>query len=389
MSAKILVVDDEPDLQHLINQKFRQQIRQKMFEFVFAQNGIQALDQLQKNADINLVLTDINMPEMDGLTLLGKLKEMDNPLLRAIIISAYGDMYNIRTAMNRGAFDFVIKPIDLVDLEITINKSLADLETLKLALRSKEVLLKLQQELDIANTIQTSILPRNLPENNGKKIFDICAKMIPAKQVGGDFYDFFMIDKHRLGFIIGDVSGKGVPAALLMAVTKTLLKATAISGASTDACLAKVNNILVSDSLPNMFVTVFYAILDTRNGALEYCSGGHNPAFVISGDGHLTQLKDTKGLLLGFVPNVEYDSEFVMLRPGDTIFLYTDGVTEAMNEEENQFEEQLLVTTLGQNHTASVAELLDKVIQDVNHFTNGVQQSDDITCVGVRYLAKQ
>ena len=389
MSAKILVVDDEPDLQHLINQKFRQQIRQKMFEFVFAQNGIQALDQLQKNADINLVLTDINMPEMDGLTLLGKLKEMDNPLLRAVIISAYGDMYNIRTAMNRGAFDFVIKPIDLVDLEITINKSLTDLETLKLALRSKEVLLKLQQELDIANTIQTSILPRNFPENNGKKIFDIWAKMIPAKQVGGDFYDFFMIDKHRLGFIIGDVSGKGIPAALLMAVTKTLLKATAISGASTDACLAKVNNILVSDSLPNMFVTVFYAILDTRNGALEYCSGGHNPAFVISRDGHLTQLKDTKGLLLGFVPNVEYDSEFVMLQPGDTIFLYTDGVTEAMNEEENQFEEQRLVTTLGQNHTASVAELLDKVIQDVNHFTNGVQQSDDITCVGVRYLATQ
>jgi YesN/AraC family two-component response regulator len=123
MPAKILVVDDEPDLELLIRQKFRRQIRDKEFEFVFARNGVEALNTLQTDQAIDLVLTDINMPEMDGLTLLAKLDDL-NPILRTVIISAYGDMANIRAAMNRGAYDFLTKPIDFQDLEITIHRTL-------------------------------------------------------------------------------------------------------------------------------------------------------------------------------------------------------------------------------------------------------------------------
>ena len=212
--AKILVVDDEPDLQELIKQKFRNKIKANEYEFHFAVNGVEALEKISNDGAIDLVLTDINMPVMDGLTLLTKINELNNKLLRSVIVSAYGDMENIRTAMNRGAYDFITKPIDLKDLEVTIEKSLKEIEEYKLILAAQTKLIALQQELDIANIIQTSILPKTFPPFPERKEFEIFAKMIPAKEVGGDLFDFFFIDKYRLGVVIGDVSGKGIAAAL-------------------------------------------------------------------------------------------------------------------------------------------------------------------------------
>jgi sigma-B regulation protein RsbU (phosphoserine phosphatase) len=268
MPAKILVVDDEPDLEQLVRQKFREQIRDKEYDFTFVGNGVEALRFLISDNHIDLVLTDIKMPEMDGLTLLTKMNELQNPLLRSVIVSAYGDMENIRTAMNRGAFDFVLKPIDLNDLEITIHKSLDDLYRLKEASRSHDQLVALRQELEIARSIQISMLPPKYPAFAECRGFDIHAEMIPAKEVGGDFYDFFLIDDHRLGFAIGDVSGKGVPAALFMAVSKTILKATALKGLPPEECLCQVNRILHRESVASMFVTAFYGILDIATGEI-------------------------------------------------------------------------------------------------------------------------
>src|SRR4030067_2664551 len=290
--AKILVVDDEPDLEHLILQKFRKKISSKEYEFQFARDGAEAIDIIVNNGSINLILTDINMPVMDGLTLLSKINELNNRLHRSVIVSAYGDMENIRTAMNRGAYDFITKPIDLNDLEITIEKSLKEIEHYKQALSSRDKLIALEQELNIATAIQTSILPKTFPPFPDRKEFDIYAKMLTAKEVGGDLYDFFLIDKYRLGVVIGDVSGKGIAAALLMAVCKTLLKATAYKGMPADNVLSEVNNILVDESPSNMFVTVFYGVLDTRNGNFDYCNAGHNSPYVISNDGKVFQLKN-------------------------------------------------------------------------------------------------
>src|SRR5664279_3947550 len=149
-TVNILVVDDEPDLEHLILQKFRKKIGANEYSFVFAKNGAEALDVISNSSSVNLILTDINMPLMDGLTLLTKINELNNKLLKLVIVSAYGDMENIRTAMNRGAYDFITKPIDLRDLEITVEKSLKEIEHYKTVLSASDKLFTLKKELDIA-----------------------------------------------------------------------------------------------------------------------------------------------------------------------------------------------------------------------------------------------
>lgn len=386
-AAKILVVDDEPDLEHLVVQKFRKKISAKEYEFAFARDGAEALNKIGKEGAFDLVLTDINMPIMDGLTLLSRIKELNNRLLRSVIVSAYGDMENIRTAMNRGAYDFITKPIDLNDLEITVEKSLKEIEYYKSVIASRDKLVALQQELDIATAIQTSILPKNFHVFSDQKEIDIYAKMITAKEVGGDLYDLFLIDKYRIGVIIGDVSGKGIASALLMAVCKTLLKATALKGIPADNILYEVNNILVDESPSTMFVTVFYGVFDTRNGSFEYSNGGHNLPYKISSDGEVTQLENFGGLVLGAIKNVEYNSNMILLKPGETLFLYTDGITEAFNKEEEQFQETRLEDFL-MNKTLNAQELIEGVIKNVKDFTQDSEQSDDITCLALRYLKK-
>lgn len=388
MPTNILVVDDEPDVKYLILQKFRKQIAAGEYEFYFAAHGEEALNKIKSNMQINLILTDINMPVMDGLTLLSKLNDLNNKLLRSVIISAYGDMENIRTAMNRGAYDFITKPIDLKDLEITIEKSLKEIEEYKSVLSAQTKLIALQQELDIANIIQTSILQKTFPPFPDRKEFDIFAKMIPAKEVGGDLYDFFLIDKYRLGVVIGDVSGKGIAAALLMAVSKTLLKATAYKGMPADNILSEVNNIIVDESPSNMFVTVFYGVLDTRSGAFEYSNGGHNPPYLLSADGKVKQLDNVGGLMIGAMKDVAYESNVVMTQPGESLLFYTDGVTESFNKEGEEFQETGLEKILAGKYSLNVNDLVEHVFENVQSFSEGVEQSDDITCLALKYLKR-
>ena len=384
MSYKILIVDDEPDLELLIRQKFRRHIREGKFEFSFAGNGQEALDKLDRDKEIDLVLSDINMPVMDGLTLLARLDGIER-LLKAVIVSAYGDLQNIRTAMNRGAFDFVTKPIDFEDLEITINKTIQTISQLKQAEREREQLISLQQELTVAARIQLSILPRSFPPFPERKDFEIFAEILPAKEVGGDFYDFFLIDNDHLGIVIGDVSGKGVPAAILMAVSRTLLHATALKKLSPSDCLGYVNGILVAQSDPSMFVTVFYGILNTRTGELEYGIGGHNPPYVFS-DGNVRALEVPPGRILGVVANSNYQTQRVQLKPGDAVLLYTDGVTEAIGASEGFFSEERLEDWFQRSGNLPVEGVVSGLVGEVQAFAAGRQQADDVTVLAIRYL---
>lgn len=322
------------------------------------------------------------MPEMDGLTLLTKMNELNNPLLRAVIVSAYGDMTNIRTAMNRGAFDFVVKPIDLSDLEITINKSLEDLFKLKEAIQSRDQLIALHQELDIARTIQMSMLPVKFPAYPDYKEFDIYAEMIPAKEVGGDFYDFFLIDKNHLGFAIGDVSGKGIPAALFMAVCKTVLKTTALKGLPPDECLQQVNLILHLECIASMFVTLFYGIFDFFTGEVSYCNGGHLPPCRIDKNGSVTPIETTGNIALGVLADAVYATKTVSLGPGEGLFLYTDGITEAMNKDYLEFGEDRLLHSL-KVPMKNAKVVAQRVIDDVKTFAADLAQSDDLTVMAL------
>ena len=210
--------------------------------------------------------------------------------------------------------------------------------------------------------------------------------MIPAKDVGGDLYDFFLIDKYRLGVVIGDVSGKGIAAALLMAVSKTLLKATAYKGMPADNILSEVNNIIADESPPNMFVTVFYGVFDTRSGAFEYSNGGHNLPYIISVDGQVKSLDNIGGLMIGAMKDVPYESNVIMIKPGESLIFFTDGVTESFNKEGEEFHETGLEKILEGKNSLSVNELVDYVFENVQSFSEGVEQSDDITCLALKYL---
>jgi phosphoserine phosphatase RsbU/P len=383
MSEKIMVVDDEPDLELLIRQKFRKQIKNEDWNFIFAQNGLEALTKLIEHPDIGLILSDINMPEMDGLTLLTKLYELKNPSLKTIIVSAYGDMDNIRTAMNRGAFDFVTKPVDFSDLETTIKKTLEELNILRLAQEEHDKLVSIQRDLNIARDIQLSILPKTFPPFPDRKEFDIFATMIAAKEVGGDFYDFFFIDNDRLGIVIGDVSGKGVPAAIFMAVSRTLIRATGLKGMLPDECLSYVNNLLCSESVSTMFVTVFYGILNTKTGEFVYASGGHNPPFLISGNKGVTMLEQPSGLVLGMIENIKFTSISINLKQGDIIFSYTDGVTEAFSKNDEMFTDERLKELLIRYSDKPLTELVQIIMNEVKQFSSGIPQSDDITILAL------
>jgi sigma-B regulation protein RsbU (phosphoserine phosphatase) len=388
MPHKILVVDDEPDLEVLIRQKFRKQIKENEYEFSFAQNGVEALVKITDQPDIGMILSDINMPEMDGLTLLLKISELKNPALKAVIVSAYGDMDNIRTAMNRGAFDFLTKPIDFNDLETTITKTLRQLEVLKQAIKDHEQLLSVKNDLSTAARIQQSILPQTFPPFPDRKELDLYAQMVPAKEVGGDFYDFFFIDQDRLAFLIGDVSGKGVPAAIFMAVSRTLLKAIAAQVVNPGESLRRLNSMLIPESNGRMFVTIFYGVLNTRTGEVQFSFGGHNPPFIRRKGGEIERLNQDAGFLLGMVDDMEYDVHKTTLRPGDTMLLYTDGVTEAMNEVSQLFEESRLVESLGRTNGNSLGEMMQMIQNDLNSFVAGTPQSDDITMLALQFRGK-
>ena len=385
LNVKIMVVDDELDLEPLILQKFRQQIHKKQYDFVFAQNGLEALSKLVEIPDIGVILSDINMPEMDGLTLLTRLKELKNPGLKTVMVSAYGDMENIRTAMNRGAFDFVTKPINFEDLEITINKTIEEIFLIRRSLEEHDQLISIQHDLNVAREIQQGILPKIFPPFPHRNDFDIFGSMIAAEEVGGDFFDFFMIDNDRLGFVIGDVSGKGIPAAIFMAVSRTLIRATGLNGMAPDECLNYVNNLLCFESVSCMFVTVFYGIMNMRTGDLEYANAGHNPPYILKNGNTIQKLGISGDIILGCFENHQFTSRTVHLNPNDGILLFTDGVSEAFNQFENVYGEERLENLLLTLDRLNANGIVNAIVDDVNYFAQGVPQSDDITLLSLKY----
>jgi sigma-B regulation protein RsbU (phosphoserine phosphatase) len=382
--VKILVVDDESDMEPMIRQKFRRHIREKAFNFEFAFNGIEALEKIAEFPEIGIVLSDINMPGMDGLTLLTKLKELKKPGLKTVIVSAYGDMDNIRTAMNRGAFDFITKPVNFDDLEITINKTLGEILSIRGWLIEHDQLVSIQNDLNISREIQQAILPKVFPPFPHEPSFDIYASMVAANEVGGDFYDFFMIDDQRLGFVIGDVSGKGISAAIFMAVSRTLIRATGLKGDSVSECMEYVNNLLCTESVSSMFVTVFYGILNTQTGEIDYVNAGHNPPYILSSSG-IHQVEMTNGLALGVLNDFSFQSKKIQLKKGDQLLLYTDGVVEAFDLGETAYGEEKFENFLHQSLNLPVETIIKKLFADVADFVNGAPQSDDITLLGITY----
>ena len=247
---------------------------------------------------------------------------------------------------------------------------------------------RIESELRVATEIQTSMLPRTFPPFPDRKEFDIFATMTPAREVGGDFYDFFFTEENKLCFLIGDVCGKGIPAALFMAISKTLLKTEALRGLSPEQILTRVNDILYPDNDLSMFFTGFCVILNAENGEMLFANGGHNPPLICTADGGFQFIPMPKSLVVGVMPDVKFESQKLILKPNDVIFMYTDGVTEAVNPEEQLFSSDRLKHCLSNLKGRDPTYIINAVRAEIETFTRGMPQYDDITMLALRFDGK-
>lgn len=239
---------------------------------------------------------------------------------------------------------------------------------------------QLQTELEVARSLQVAILPATFPAQTG---CNGAARMIPATTMGGDFYDFIELPGGQIGLVMADVSGKGVPAAFFMAVARTTLRDLAPGHTSPGACLAEANALLCAQNPLDLFVTVFYCMLDPLNGTLRYANGGHNLPYVRRADGTIETLTGLGGLVLGAMPGVEFPDHTVALKSGDRLVLYTDGVTEAFNAANEPYGEERLVREIQAHGADSPPALIERICNSVTSFAGGAPQSDDITLIVV------
>ena len=249
---------------------------------------------------------------------------------------------------------------------------------------------RIATELTLAHDIQMGVLPHKFPPFPEHREFILYASMYSAKEVGGDFYDFYMVDDHHLVVTIADVSGKGVGAAMFMAISKTILKNLLLTrqNMTLSQIMAHANNQLEADNTARMFVTVFIGILDIRTGRFEYVNGGHNPSLIYDKDrGEFRYLDVETNFVLAGRKNITYESQSIILKPGDSLFMYTDGVTEAMNATEELYGEERLLAALNKSsNTDDPTALLGEIAGLVADFVGEAEQSDDITMLGLNYL---
>jgi sigma-B regulation protein RsbU (phosphoserine phosphatase) len=241
---------------------------------------------------------------------------------------------------------------------------------------------RMQKELEIARNVQIGLLPKVNPQIIGFDIAGICR---PAKEVGGDYYDFVYLSPSKVGIAIGDVSGKGVPAAIYMTLTKGILQSHAGDNISPKLVLNKVNRLLYKNIEKNSFVSMFYAILDVEQSELTFARAGHNPGIMINLQAGDNQFLSTDGIALGLeegsIFNQTLQEQKIKVVSGDTLVFYTDGITEAMNDKQEEFGEELFVQAIARNRHLDAGSLIEKLLGEVDKFVSGNAQHDDMTVV--------
>lgn len=286
-------------------------------------------------------------------------------------------------AIGRGNLDFRVEVKtgdELEELARSINWMADALKVLQSNMADRERLLR---EMEIARGTQRSFLPRHAPLIPG---YDISAENIPAKAVGGDFYDFIPVTNRQWGFAIADVSGKGMPAALLMAISRTLIRASTVGNISAAGPIRQANDLICSDARPGMFVTLFYAILDQERKRLRFVNAGHNPPLLFRrGQEGPLELR-SKGLALGVRTNIDLREAVVDFLPGDTLVMYTDGVTEAINAQEEAFGKDRLIRTIRENLYLPSSVIIERIRDNILAFSGNQSQFDDITMVIIKVL---
>jgi sigma-B regulation protein RsbU (phosphoserine phosphatase) len=356
---------------------------------VAASSGIQALDRVINELP-DLILLDVVMPGMSGYEVCRKVRaNPETAMLPVIMVTALDPAQERLYGIEAGADDFLTKPINQAELVARV-RSLLRVKELHDTVRSQLTLVeaakaRMEEELNVGRDIQMSMLPRIFPAFSDRKELDLYAVLEPAKEVGGDFYDFFMIDENRLCFSIGDVSGKGVPAALFMAMTKTMLKSRAASDLSPASIVTHVNDIISVDNVNCMFVTLYMGILNLRDGTLVTTNAGHNLPLLKRQGGRFEWLEARDGPIVGPFPGIAFKQTTTRLEPGDEFLLYTDGVTEADNVRRELFGKDRLKALLDRATSGSVVDRIRDVMQAVKTFAGDAPQADDIAMLALLY----
>ncbi len=269
--------------------------------------------------------------------------------------------------------------------EALIRDRTLQLELVLDILRTRDKAAAEQAEWDFATDLQLSGLPQDFPPFPDRTEFDLHAGMVTAKEVGGDLYDFFLLAPHRLGFVVADAAGKGLPAAIFITLTRTLLRAAAQRLEEPGDCLSIVNAMLCIDNPTIMFATAFYGILETETGEIFYANAGHNPPYVLRSDGAVEALSGMGAMALGVVEDMRYQTQQTRLAPGETLVCFSDGVTEAIDAAGTLFGDARLIALLAgqtQNHPT---EILGATIAEVDAYMALAPMADDVTLLVVRY----
>lgn len=378
--TKVLVLDDEEDTEDLFLQKFRHQIEDGEYEFSFA-TSLEQTEQLLKTGRPDIFMTDINVNGIDGIELISKLRK-DYPMMRSVVISAYGDISTLRAVMRGGAHDFVIKPIDFKDLTDTLQKTAKAVSKLKAAEATSQRLTAISNELDVSAQLQKSLLPGNVVKKGN---IDLYADNISAAECSGDFYDFFWLSDTKLGVVIADVSGKSVSAAMFSIIAKTLIKAYSRVYESPAECFKNVNISICRENVATMFVTAMYGIVDMEKNELTYTNAGHLPVALVQPGKEPVFLECDSGMALGIFEDVEFVDQVHKFTPGDTVVFYTDGVNEAANKNGEEYDYERFTAALRANTKAPPQVLNREIVKDIRKFTAGAPQSDDITILCLKY----
>jgi sigma-B regulation protein RsbU (phosphoserine phosphatase) len=397
MSAKVLVVDDTP-----MNVKMLADILTfKGYQVVTAAGGREGLAKVESEMP-DLVLLDVMMPDLDGYAVCRAIRaKPETAILPVVMVTALDPAQERVKGLDAGADDFLSKPINQPELLARVRSLLRIKQfhdqvqsqaselaewnrTLETRVQAAQVQLiekeRLEHELQLAADIQRSILPDELPEVDG---FSFGACILPARQIGGDFYDVFRIGDDEMGLLIGDVADKGVPSALFMARTHALIMAEADKGISAGEVIALVNRHITRMHKTTQFVTVLYGILNLKTHELNYARAGHEPPLVLTADARVERLPHNRGVPLGLMENIVIDQRSVVLSPGTTLLMYTDGMLDCRNANGEPFGLERIKQTLGGLVDLNAQRVCDLLFETLKNYQDGAKQDDDVALVAV------
>ena len=432
-NATILLVDDEKMVLDSLESLFTLETDYDIIGFT---SPLSALENISETS-VDLVISDYLMPEMNGIEFLLKFREMYPEAIR-ILLTGYADKENAIRAINElGLYQYIEKPWDNEDMLLSVKNGLERLELisdLELQVEKErrirtlfqkyvpeeiinevlhpdnesafmentdeweeafnrmivelEEMQKMEKELQVAKEIQQHLLPESVPQIEG---VDIAAMNLSSKEVGGDYYDFIQLDATRWGIMIADVSGKGVPAAILMATTQSTLRTqlALLPAHMTDMeieysvplTVGKMNSFLYKETESHKFVTLFYGILDIEKRSFTYTNAGHNPQLLYRHQDKKEELLTAGGIMAGMMEDAFFEKDTVTLNEGDILVFYTDGVTDASNQQEEFFGEERFFQLVKEHCSLSAAELMDKIYSKITDFSAGAPQFDDITMI--------